>query len=315
MARIVFMGTPEFAVPALQKLHESYGLVAVVTQPDRRAGRGKRIFASPVKQAATKLGIPVLQPPNLRKKEAIAALAAYQPDLIIVAAFGQILRTPVLTLPEYGCLNIHASLLPRWRGAAPVAYAIRAGDQETGISIMKMDRGLDTGPVLSQRSVPISPTHTGGSLTKDLAHVGADLLLETVPGWLAGSIEAQPQDDGQATLAPRIDKLEGQIDWHAEAAAIERHVRAFQPWPGTFTYWQDTLLKIHQVRVLMEDTLPGQAPGSVFRVEQEIAVATGQGAVVLVQVQPAGKRVMPTADFVRGASAFVGSQLGFAPSS
>jgi len=306
--RIIFMGTPDFAVPSLQRLHEMYRVVAVVTQPDRPRGRGRKPEASPVKRAAEVAGLPVFQPPSLKDPQAVAFLRDLRPDVIVVAAFGQILRPDVLNLPRRGCINVHASLLPRWRGAAPVAAAIRAGDAETGVTLMLMDEGLDTGPILRARAIPIAPHHTRQSLTEALAHLGADLLADTLPDWLAGNITPRPQDDSRATLAPRIKKEEGRINWQQSAAEIERHVRAFYPWPGTFTHWRGRLLKIHSVEVAAGDGA-ARPPGCVFRLGDDIAVAAGEGCVLLRQVQPAGKRRMTAADFARGAAGFIGAQL------
>jgi methionyl-tRNA formyltransferase len=307
------MGTPEFAVPALTRLVKNFQVVAVVTQPDRPSGRGRKVVASPVKMVAEANNLTVLQPPTLKKAEVVAQLQALQPDLIVVAAFGQILRTNVLTLPPFGCINVHASLLPRWRGAAPIAAAIRAGDAEAGVTIMRMDEGLDTGPMLSRRAIPIAPNHTGETLTAELADLGADLLLETLPDWLAGRLIPQPQDDSLATLAPRLKKEAGEIDWSQSAVAIERLVRAFDPWPGTFTNWQRQPLKIIAVTIgAASDQSVNLSPGEVFSYGKAVAVATGDGAILLQQLQPAGKRSMAAMDFVRGVSDFVGTRLGVA---
>lgn len=308
--RVVFMGTPDFAVPTLQKLHalSQVKVVGVVTQPDRKAGRGRKLLPPPVKIFAERAGLTVLQPKSLREAEALARLRELAPDVIVVAAFGQILRPAVLNLPPFGCLNVHASLLPRWRGAAPVAYAIKAGDSETGISLMQMDPGLDTGPVLSQQAIAITAQHTRASLSEDLAHLGATLMAETLPAWLAGEIQPQVQDDAQATLAPKIEKDEGRLNWHLPAVEIDRHVRAFSPWPGTFTYWQGSLLKIHAVTPVPTWT-GSAAPGTVLELNGSLGVATGQGAVQLEQLQLAGKRAVPAADFQRGVSNFIGSSL------
>ncbi len=306
--RIIFMGTPEFAVPALQKLNEHYTVVAVVTQPDRPQGRNRKLIAPPVKKAAQSMGLPVLQPPTLKDPTAIAALKDLRPNLIVVAAFGQILRADVLTMPPLGCINIHASLLPRWRGAAPVAAAIRAGDTETGVTLMLMDQGLDTGPILRAKAIPIQPTHTRETLTAELAHLGANLLVDTLPHWLAHSITPQLQDSAQATIAPRLKKEAGRINWQQSAVTIERHIRAFTPWPSAFTYWEDTRIKIFPAGVAKNAPIQLQ-PGQVFKLGAQVAVRTGQGAILLQKIQPAGKRLMPVTDFVRGASRFIGAQL------
>lgn len=310
--RLIFMGTPDFAVPTLTKLYQAYQVVAVVTQPDRPSGRGRKLAASPVKQVAEAANLPLLQPRTLRNPEVVAKLRSLKPDLIVVAAFGQILRSDVLHMPPHGCINVHASLLPRWRGAAPVAAAIRAGDTKTGITLMLMDEGLDTGPIIRSRSMAVTPKHNRETLTQALATLGADLLIETLPDWLAGKITPQPQDNHLATLAPSIKKEEGLIDWTQSPVEIERHVRAFHPWPGTFTHWQGKQLKILTVSIKTE-AIPAEAhdlpPGMVLRLEGKIAVTTGRGVIVLEQIQPAGRRAMPVADFARGHTDFVGTIL------
>ncbi len=320
--RIIFMGTPEFAVPVLASLVEidsvgtSHGqVVGVVTQPDRPSGRGRKLQPSPVKALARRYGLPVLEPASLRNPESQADLLALQPDVIIVAAFGQILPPEVLDLPPFGCINVHASLLPRWRGAAPIAAAILAGDEITGITIMKMDTGLDTGPILNQRSIPIDPDDTRESLTARLAELGASLLSDTLPEWLAGHIQPQPQDDGQATLAPRLAKEQGRIDWHEPAEKIARRVRAFYPWPGAFTFWQGKQLKILRAAASLEARPKGEAspPGTVIEGPDGPGVVTGLGILNLYEVQPASKRPMPADTFVHGARGFVGSRLGHRP--
>lgn len=300
------MGTPDFAVPPLQRLIEAHDVVAVVTQPDRPAGRNRQLQASPVKQVAKDAGIPVFQPERLRRPEAIEALRQWPAEVFVVAAFGQILPQAVLDMPEHGSLNIHASLLPRWRGAAPINAAIRAGDAESGITIMKMDAGLDTGPMLTQRSLPLEPDETAQTLHDKLSQLGADLLIDTLPAYLRGDITPQPQDDALATFAPRIDKAEGRIDWSESAALIERTVRAFTPWPGTFTDWNGKQLKILSGRV--ED---GTAePGQVVAHNSSIAIGTGNGLFAPAQVQLQGKNAVNVDDFARGYGDFVGSRLG-----
>jgi methionyl-tRNA formyltransferase len=318
--RIVFMGTPEFAIPTLQSLIDAYsltgtngGVVGVYTQPDRPSGRGRKLQPSPVKILAQKYGIPVLEPASLRSHEVQAELQDLQPDVIVVAAFGQILPPAVLEIPPHGCLNVHASLLPRWRGAAPVAAAILAGDDATGATIMKMDAGLDTGPILSQRSLTIAPDDTSESLTVRLAQLGADLLRETLPAWLAGDLQAQPQDDALATYAPQIKKEQGRINWSEPADDIVRRVRAFYPWPGAFTHWQGKLIKI-LVAAAMDsgkgDDRSEPLPGTVIAGAEGLAVVTGEGILGLYEVQLAGKRPTPADSFARGARGFVGSRLG-----
>jgi methionyl-tRNA formyltransferase len=253
----------------------------------------------------------VLQPETLKDEVAMAELAAFEPDVIVVAAFGQILRQNVLTLPPYGCINIHASLLPRWRGAAPVAAAIRAGDAETGVTLMLMDAGLDTGPMIACQTIPITPQHTTGTLTAELAELGADLLLETLPAWFAGEIDPQPQDNSQATLAPRLKKEQGAINWIQSAVEIERQVRAFDPWPGTFTEGPRGPFKVLAVEVVAEGVNQPQArPGTVFKYQGRVYVTTGQGTVRLVTVQPAGKKEMTAEAMLNGQPELVGARLG-----
>lgn len=299
------MGTPDFAVPTLKALMQHHEVIGVVTQPDRPAGRGTQIHQSPVKQLAQAHGIPVFQPEKLRRKEAIAELRQWPAGVYVVAAFGQILPQEVLDIPSYGSINVHGSLLPRWRGAAPIQAAIRTGDAETGITIMKMDAGLDTGPMLSQRSIPILPDDTGQSLHDKLALLGAELLIETLPGYLSGTIQPQPQDETQVTYAPQVNKEDGHIDWTQPASVIERLVRAFTPWPGTFTYWYGRQLKIHS-----GTTGAGRAqPGRVITHEGHIAIGTGDGFYYPAEVQPEGKKRMSIADFVNGHQQFVGGRV------
>jgi len=304
-ARIIFMGTPDFAVPPLQQLLRHYNVVGVVTQPDRPAGRNRAVQQSPVKQVALAAGVPVLQPEKIRKPEAIEELRQRNADVFIVAAFGQILPQAVLDLPSSGAINIHASLLPRWRGAAPIQAAVRAGDAETGITIMKMDAGLDTGPMYRQRAIPIAADETGQSLHDKLSQLGADLLIETLPEILNGSLVPQPQDGDLATLAPRIAKEAGRIDWSKPAVEIERTVRAFTPWPGTFTYWNGKLLKILSGKIIA-----GSAGiGAVAMSDHRPAVGTGEGLFAPDRLQIEGRSAMSIDDFLRGHPDFTDAQL------
>ncbi|MFQ5419036.1 MAG: methionyl-tRNA formyltransferase, partial [Anaerolineae bacterium] len=250
MARIVFMGTPDFAVPGLQKLIETHQVVGVVTQPDKPAGRGKQLRPSPVKIIAQSANIPLYQPKSLRSEEAAAPLRQWQPDIIIVAAFGQILRPHVLDLPPHGCLNIHASLLPRWRGASPIQHAILAGDAETGVTLMRMDVGLDTGPMFVQQAVPIRADETAATLHDRLAALGADMLAAHLNDILHGRLTPTPQNDDDSTYAPMIKKGDGRLDWTKTAVALDRHIRAMTPWPGAFTEWDGRLLKIKAAQVV-----------------------------------------------------------------
>jgi methionyl-tRNA formyltransferase len=332
MARIVFMGTPQFAVPTLRALHEHHQVVGVVTQPDQPAGRGRHLTASPVKEAALALGLPLFQPESLRPPEAVAHLAGWQPDVLVVAAFGQILREAVLALPPHGCLNVHASLLPRYRGAAPIPAAILAGDEVTGITVMQMDKGMDTGPILAQAEVPIAVEDTTASLTARLSEVGARLLIETLPGWLDGEIQARPQDESRSSICRPLKKEDGHLDWTRPAAALDRQVRACDPWPGAFTSWQGQPLKVLRARARAEgqgEGLPegrerllrryaprndrgggAERPGQVIALEAGIGVVTGEGVLELLEVQLAGKRPMAAEVFARGQRGLLGGVLG-----
>ncbi len=308
MPRIIFMGTPEFAVPVLDALtHTTHKIVGVYTRPDQPAGRGKQLRASPVKRLAETRGLPIFQPPTLRKSEFIAPLCDLAPDVIIVAAYGLILPPDVIAIPPRGCINTHASLLPRHRGAAPIAAAILMGDKETGVTLMQMDAGLDTGPILAQRAVPIADDDTTGTLTPKLADLAAALLIETLPRILAGEITPQPQDESRATVFKTIRKEQGLIDWTLPAIEIERRVRAFNPWPSAYTFWNGAQLKILRAQAAPANTR-GE-PGRVQQIEKEIAIATGSGILLLHEVQLAGKRAMSAQEFSRGQREFVGSSL------
>ncbi|MEP7293160.1 MAG: methionyl-tRNA formyltransferase [Chloroflexota bacterium] len=305
MAKIVFMGTPDFAVPALQGLISAHDVIGVVTQPDRPAGRSRQVQISPVKRVALDAGIPVFQPEKIRRPDAIETLRQWSPDVYIVAAFGQILPQAVLDIPPHGSVNVHASLLPRWRGAAPIQAVIRAGDAETGITIMKMDAGLDTGPMLSQRAIQIVPDETGVSLHDKLALLGGDLLIQTLPGYLDGSIQPQPQPESGVTLAPRIGKAEGHIDWTQPAAQIERTVRAFTPWPGTTSFWNELGLKI-----LAGHVISGSAePGKVVKIGDRVGIGTGDGLYAPERMQLQGRSAVSIGEFLRGYDQFVSARL------
>ena len=313
--RVVFMGTPEFAVPCLEHLIlNQYQVVAVYTQPDKPAGRGRSLVSPPVKRAAVTWGLPVVQPISLRRAEVVAQLAGFHPDVIVVAAFGQILPQPVLDIPRYGCINIHFSLLPRFRGASPVAAAILAGDEFTGVSVMLMDKGLDTGPILARAPISISAQDTTGSLTVKLSQVAARLLQEVLVRWLRGEITPQPQNEAEATYSGSISKEEGKIDWHLPAIDIWRRVRAFYPWPGSYTRWQGKQLKIIEAVPLPEAGTPeaGQVVAlSPVAGESKAAfgVCTGDGILGVLAVQLEGKRAMSAAEFLKGQRQFVGAIL------
>ena len=295
--RLLFAGTPEFALPALDALAASGNtLVGVLTQPDRPAGRGLRAQASPIKRRALELSVPVLQPATLRDEGVQALLASKSADVLVVAAYGLLLPTTVLALPRLGCVNIHASLLPRWRGAAPIQRAILAGDLETGVSIMHMDAGLDTGPVYLRRAIPIERSDTAGSLHDRLATLGAQALLEALPAIADGSLRAVPQDSGAATYAKRIDKCEARLDWTRSAPQLELQVRAFNPWPVCETRWAGHTLRIWEARAVSQ---PVQAaPGTVLAAGRDgIDVAAGEGVLRVLRLQRAGKTVVSAGDF------------------
>ncbi|MDP1547449.1 MAG: methionyl-tRNA formyltransferase [Anaerolineales bacterium] len=296
--RIVFMGSPDFALPSLSALVKKHEVAGVVTQPDRASGRGRELKAPPVKTLALELNIPVIQPQKLREPEAMSQLQAWNPDLIVVAAFGQILKKDVLDLPKYGCINVHASLLPRWRGAAPINAAILAGDEETGVTIMKMDVGLDTGPMLSKKSIRLMPDDTAGSVFHTLSTLGADLLLETLPDYIDGKITPQSQPEDGATYAPMLKKEDGLLDFTKSAAELERRVRAMNPWPGAWFEWNGNVLKVARASVSEAE---GLGSGSRLTVQGRPAVMCADGALVLEEVQPPGKKVMPGKSFLAGA--------------
>lgn len=301
-SRILFMGSPDFAAITLKRLAQDFNVVGVVTQPDRRSGRGKKMVSPAVKALADELGIPAMQPPRLRDEAAFDELRRFAPDLIVVAAYGQILHPNILQLPRYGCVNVHGSLLPRWRGAAPIQAAILAGDAETGITIMLMDEGVDTGDMLSKRAIPITAEDTAESVFDKLAPRGAELLVETLPGYLAGEITPQPQPEEGATYARMLKKEDGRLDFTENAEALERRVRAFYSWPGAFIEWEGGRLKVHRARVGK-----GKSPGSGIRLEVAgvPAIGTSQGVLALDQVQPAGKKPMDGKSFLLGAKNWV----------
>jgi methionyl-tRNA formyltransferase len=310
--KIIFMGTPEFAVPSLEALiNNGYQVVAVYTQPDKRAGRGQQIISSPVKQLALSQGLDVVQIEKFKVAGTVEKLAALVPELIVVAAFGLLLPPAVLNLPKLGCLNVHPSLLPRHRGASPVAAAILQGDEITGVTIMLLDAGMDTGPILNQREVPISGEDTTGSLGVKLARVGAQLLMETLPLWIEGRIKPRSQDDGAASYSRMIKKEDGEVDWRLSAQELWRRVRAFDPWPGCYARWRDKRLKL--VKVLPLHSGKSNEPGRVIALSPPapviVGVETGDGVLGLVRVQMEGKRELSAEEFVRGQRDFIGSRL------
>lgn len=312
MARIVFLGTPAFGATILEALLSApHEIVAVVTQPDRPAGRGRRQMVMPeVKRTALDHGLLVLQPESLRRDHAtVERLRALAPDVLVLASFGQILRRPVLELAPHGCLGVHASLLPKYRGAAPIPAAILHGERETGVTLMLTDVGMDTGPILAQETLSIAPRETTATLTARLADLGAALLLRTLPAWLSDEIAPRPQDESLASYAPPIGKEDGAIDWSRPAEEIDRQIRAYTPWPGAYCGCRGVMLKVLRAHPLPDwrgEALPGQV---VQCGTAEIAVATGTGLLVLDEVQLAGRRAMEAFAFACGRGDFVGSLL------
>ena len=306
--RIVFAGTPDFAATALKALFAAnYNVVGVYSQPDRPAGRGRKLLPGPVKQAALDAGIAVFQPDNFKTEDARQQLADLQPDVMIVAAYGLILPASVLSIPVHGCLNIHASLLPRWRGAAPIQRAIAAGDSESGITIMQMDEGLDTGAMLLKLSTPIHREDTGGSLHDRLADLGGEAIVTALQLLEQNTLQPEPQNSEQACYAHKLAKQEGQVDWHSDALSIERLIRAFNPWPGTFTDLGDQRIRLHlaQEHEQKHKQDPGSDndnPGTVLARQREgIDIACGKGSVLRVsQVQLPGARAQSVNDLING---------------
>ncbi len=312
--RIAFMGTPDFAVSSLERLlAEGYEIVAVVSQPDRPKGRKKLLAPTPVKEAALQRGIPVLQPQRMRSPEAVAELAAYKPDLIVTAAYGQILSKAVLELPRLGCINVHGSLLPKYRGGAPIQRAIMNGETVTGVTIMYMAEGLDTGDMISRVEVPIAESDTSGTLFEKLSLAGAELLIRTVPSIIDGTAQAVKQLDEEATYAPNLTRDDERIDWERSAAELYNQVRGLVPMAGAFTYYNGELFKIWACRA--EAGAASEAlPGTILEAGPSgMSVQTGQGVLRLLEVQPAGKKAMPAAEWLKGTRAAAGNMFGAAP--
>jgi methionyl-tRNA formyltransferase len=312
--RVRFLGTPSFAATALKVLASDARIliVAIVTRPDRPLGRSGAPQPPPVKQAAAELALdaPVLQPPTLRDDPVVAQLAALRPDIGVVAAYGEILRKNVLALPPHGYLNIHPSLLPLYRGPTPVAGAILSGDHETGVSVMRLTARMDAGPILAQQRIALADDARTGPLTEQLFQLGADLLLQALPAYVAGTLQPQPQDDEQASYTSLLHKHDGLIDWSQPAVQIERMTRAYDPWPGATTILRGLPLRILSARVVPEQ-LPASQPGQIVdRGDGEVLVVTGAGALALVEVQPAGKRPMPAASWWHGLRAVEGMLFG-----
>ena len=317
--RVVFMGTPAFAVPTLQHLIDSdCSVVGVVCQPDRPSGRGKKLTFGPVKALALAQNIPIIQPEKMKAPAFLETLQSWNPDVIVVAAFGRILPQVILDLPPTGCLNVHGSLLPKYRGAAPIQWAVINGESETGVTIMVMDAGMDTGAILEQAVLPISPEDTAGDVASRMAEMGGRLLVPTLKKWLAGTIEPQAQNESQATLAPILKKEDGLLDWSQSAVALANRIRGLSPWPGAYTFVKGERWGIWKVQVEEPDDasmLPSvddsTAPGKIIGVsKQGIRVQTGRGILRLIDVQPANKKRMTAAQYLAGHHLEVGVQCG-----
>ncbi|GFO85902.1 MULTISPECIES: methionyl-tRNA formyltransferase [Anaerostipes] len=307
--KVVFMGTPEFAVPTLQALIDHHQVAAVVTQPDRQRGRGKKVQFSPVKEKAAEYKIPVLQPEKARDEEFIQELETIAPDVIVVVAYGQILPERILNLPKYGCINVHGSLLPKYRGAAPIQWAVLNGEEKTGITTMYMEKGLDTGDMIDKAEVVLDPKETAGSLHDKLMNLGADLLLETLDKLEKGTIVRTKQDDSQSCYAKMLSKEMGRMDFSRSAKELEQWIRGMNPWPSAYTTMNGKTLKIWDADVVSYEG--SEEPGTVVKVTKDtIIVAAGEGALALKEIQLAGKKRMPVQAFLLGSSVETGIRLG-----
>ena len=312
--RLVFMGTPDFVVPILEAVVQApdVQVAGVYTPPDRPRGRGRSPEMPPVKSYALKQGLPVFQPATLRSARAQEELAALQPDVIIVAAYGKFLPVPVLDTPPHGCLNLHPSLLPKYRGPSPVVTAILEGESVTGVTLMKLDEGMDTGPIIAQQEQPITPQDTAGTLTAALFRLGAALLLENLSPWVAGRIAPRPQDNAQATVTRKLERADGQANWGLSALALERRRRAYTPWPGLFTHWQGQVLKLLDVALIPDSAHANGEPGLVVSLslpETPAGVVTADGVLGLKRLQLEGRRDNSAGEFLRGYPQLIGSKL------
>lgn len=305
------MGTPQFAVPVLSALLDAgHDIVAVYSQPDRPTGRGKRVAATPVKRFAEERGLRVYQPPSLRAPEVQDELASLSPDVIVVAAYGLFLPPGTLEMPPLGCLNVHPSLLPRYRGASPVASAILSGDSVTGVTVMKIGEQMDAGPVLASREAAIGPEENAEELTVRLFETGASLLVEVLPEWEQGRLEARPQNESEATVTRRLSREDGEIAWGLDAAHIARQVRAYHPWPGSFTRWGDRLLKVVEASAVDSQDEASSPPGTVVSLpDGGVGIATGEGLLAVRRLQLAGRQVGEAGEFVQGHPDFVGATV------
>lgn len=317
--KVIFMGTPDFAVPVLRGLAESkeHEVTAVITQPDKARGRSGKLVFTPVKELAVECGIPVYTPERVKAPEFVNKLREIPCDVIVVVAFGQILSKEILTMPKYGCINVHASLLPRWRGSAPMQWAILSGDKKTGLTTMQMDEGIDTGDMLLRREVDIEPEDTGESLHDKLAALGSGLLLETLEQLQKGKLVPQPQKDEDSTYAKMLTKELGRIDWNMDAVEIERYIRGLNSWPGAYTRFREKTLKLWKAQVVSKDSLQevtmpvGTCPGMIIAADKEsFTVSTGKEYLRILELQLEGKKKMDTASFLRGVKIEKAEMLG-----
>ena len=315
--RVIYMGTPAFAIPPLEQLLENgYQVVGVYTQPDRPTGRGRNVAASPIKAYAEERGLKVLQPTSLRLPDAYQELASLNPDIIVIAAYGRILPKEVVQLPPWGCVNVHPSLLPKHRGPSPVAFTLLEGDEVAGVTLMRLDEGMDSGPIIAQEEQPLTPQDTVETLTNMLFREGAQLLVRSLPLYVQGDLVPRPQEEAQATYARKLTKEDGIIQWELSAESLWRQVRAYSPWPGSFTRWRGKLLKVLDAEPLPvgpAQPLPGSPPGTVVLLESSapapVGVVTGDGVLGLKRVQLEGKKDVHASDFLQGYEGFQGSGL------
>jgi methionyl-tRNA formyltransferase len=304
--RLIFMGSPEFALPTLEALDQHFEVTGVFTQPDRKAGRGRQVQSPPVKLLAESLGIPVFQPSSLKNPETQYLIQELAPDAIIVTAYGKILPREILNMPAIACINIHASLLPRWRGAAPIQAAILAGDELTGVSIMRMDPGLDTGPIYHQASIKIHPNETSGELSQRLAKLGAETLIKTLPAISKNELIERAQDDTSPTYAPTLKKSDGLLIFSQPASILARQVRAYEPWPSSFFMWRGSRVVVRKAEAVDTGDYP---PGKCLEYNRLPAIASNPGILVLHMIQPAGKRAIPGDTFLHGAKDFIDGRI------
>jgi methionyl-tRNA formyltransferase len=308
--RAIFFGSPAFAVGSLDALHSIADVVGVVCQPDKPAGRGLALTPPAVKIHATELGLPVVQPTKLKTGEFAEWVRGQKADVALVVAYGRILRLDVLEGPRLGCVNVHGSLLPKYRGAAPITWAVVRGEAETGITLMKLDEGMDTGPTFARVATPVGSDETAGELGERLARIGADAVREWLPKYVAGACVLEPQDDARATLAPMLEKDSGRIDWTARAQQIHDHVRGMSPWPGAFTTARGRSVKVRATQVVAGERPPAQAGEVVIADKSRVVVACAEGSVELVTVQPEGKRAMRASEWAMGRGVAEGELLG-----